>query len=54
MHVKIGFIIFGVKMDDNHSNLDLHWSFAFAVIGSILCLVAAILSVIHMKKSNLV
>ena len=44
----IGFILFGSK----HNHGDLNWSFAFAVIGSIFCLVASVLAIIQMKQSN--
>jgi len=44
----IGIIIFGVE----HSLGDLHWSFAFSVIGAIFCFVASILAIVQMKQSN--
>jgi len=46
--MMIGYIIYGAE----HEHGDLHWSFAFSVIASILCLVASVLAVIHMKQSN--
>lgn len=47
LFMLIGFIIFGSK-----HTLSLNWSFAFCVIGAILCCAAGVLSIVHMKKSN--
>jgi len=44
----IGFIIFGSK----HAVGDLNWSYAFCVIGAILCVCAGVISVVQMKQSN--
>jgi len=46
----IGIIIFGAE----HDHGDLQWSFAFCIIGAILCFVASILSMVQMKQSNVV
>jgi len=46
----IGLIIYGVE----HSRGSLHWSYAFSVIGAILCLVASILAIVQMKQSNVI
>jgi len=46
----IGIIIFGLE----HHIGDLQWSFAFCIIGAILCFVASILAVVQMKQSNVV
>jgi len=43
----IGFIIFGAELQG-----DPHWSYAFCVIGAILCFVASILGIVQIKKSN--
>jgi len=43
----IGFIIFGSK----HNNT-INWSYAFCVIGAILCFAAGILGIVQMKQSN--
>jgi hypothetical protein len=50
LFMLIGFIIFGAK----HDRGGLNWSYAFSVIGAILCLAAGILAVVQMKKSNVV
>jgi len=47
----IGFIIFGSKHSDYG---ELHWSFAFSVIGAIFCLVASVLAIVQMKQSNVI
>lgn len=43
----IGFIVFGAKLPDH-----LNWSYAFCVIGSVFCLVAAVLSIVQMNRSR--
>jgi len=43
----LGFVIFGAK----HTHGDPNWSFALSVIGAGLCLIASILSIVHMKQS---
>jgi len=50
LFMVIGFVIFGAK----HSYGDLNWSFAFSVIGSILCFIASILAIVQMKQSNVI
>ena len=45
----VGFIIFGAK-----HVYDIHWSYAFSVIGAALCLLASILAIVQMKQSNVV
>jgi len=47
----IGFIIFGSKHNEYG---DLHWSFAFSVIGAICCLIASVLAIVQMKQSNVI
>jgi len=46
----VGFLLFGIK----HTRGDLHWSFAFCVIGGIMCVIAGILAICQMKQSNVV
>jgi len=50
LFMLIGIIIYGVK----HGHGGLHWSYAFSVIGAILCFVASIFAVVQMKQSNVV
>jgi len=45
----IGFIIFGAK-----HQLNLNWSYAFSVIGACFCFAAGIISLVHMKNSNVI
>lgn len=49
LFMVIGYIIYGAKHSSN-----FNWSFAFSIIGAILCFTAAVLSVVHMKKSNVI
>ena len=42
----IGFIIYGVKLDD------LHWSYALSVIGCIFTFVAGILSFLQLRSAG--
>jgi len=44
----IAVIIYGAKYNQG----SLNWSYAFAVIGTIFALVASILGLVQMKKSN--
>ncbi len=44
----IGFIVFGAK----HEKGSLSYSFAFTVIGQLLCLAACIVSVLHWRKTK--
>ena len=43
----IGFIVFGTKVNSLPYSVSLSYSFAFTVMGSILCTAACILSVVH-------
>jgi hypothetical protein len=47
LFMLIGFIIFGAE-----HKMNLNWSFAFCVIGAILCCAAGVLSLVHMKQSS--
>jgi len=46
----IGFIIYGVEKSKEEYHM--FWSFAVAVLASVLCFVAGIVSIIQMRKSG--